>query len=123
MSNKLIYLAAPYSHKDPGVMQLRRAIIAHMAAKFMEQGHHVYSPITESACYAENSATLGGNWSTWSKHDRIMLIKCDEMWVLKLKGYDKSVGVQNEIAICNEPDVNLPIRYIEVEEYLKEVLS
>jgi len=42
----MIYLATPYSHDDPEVMEERFALVTATAAQLMLAGYVVYSPIT-----------------------------------------------------------------------------
>lgn len=74
------------------------------------KGLHVWSPITESHQYSQIMG-LNGSWDFWREHDLLMLSKCDELWVLKLRGWEKSVGVTAEIAAAKE--MNKPIIYVE----------
>ena len=43
-----IYLAGPYSHKDPLIREQRFKMLNKYAAHLMRQGHIVYSPISMS---------------------------------------------------------------------------
>jgi hypothetical protein len=36
-------------------------------------------------------------WADWGKHCRTLIERSDEVWVLKLEGWDTSVGVTEEV--------------------------
>lgn len=120
MDDKLIYIASPYSHKKRSVMALRKLIIDIIGSKLVEEGQHVFGPITESACYQQIS-DVPGNWDFWGAHDKLMLSKCDEMWVLLLHGWRKSVGVQAEIKFALEHQI--PIMYKDPVEIAPEIME
>lgn len=107
---KLIYLAAPYSHKDPEVVEARVAHIAKAAARLLlDTGHNVFSPISHSHLI-HVLAGLAGDWEFWCKIDTDWLERCDEVVVLTLPGWRESVGVTAEIKIAK--GLGLPIRYL-----------
>lgn len=98
---KLIYLACPYTHKDPTIREHRFEIANAVAAKLMASGLFVFSPISHThpiACAGE----LPKNWEFWKGYDEIMLSKCDVFLVINIPGWKESVGVQAEIALANE---------------------
>ena len=49
MSKLFVYLAAPYSHEDPKVMEARFHAINKQAARLMSEGYIVHSPISQNA--------------------------------------------------------------------------
>lgn len=115
---KLSYLASPFSHKDKWVMKLRWAIITAIGAKLISQKHHIFGPITESHSYAEFGVGESG-WQFWGEHDRLMISKCDEVLVVKMKGWEDSVGVNAEIQYAI--DKGIPLKFIEVTDVLPEI--
>lgn len=112
---ELIYLAGPYTHRTKSVMQWRCNALTKIAAIMVSEGRHVWSPITESHQY---SLVLGidGKWEYWKEHDLLMLSKCDTLYVAKLNGWEKSVGVAAEIEAAKE--LGMPIRYIDPLDYI-----
>jgi hypothetical protein len=92
----MIYLASPYSHPDPAVTQTRYVAVCKAAAKLMEKGHHVFSPIAHSFAIA----TAGGlhkGWEFWKKIDFEWIRMCGTVWVLCLPGWEESVGIEAEL--------------------------
>lgn len=97
----LIYLASPYTHKDPKVAEERFHKINRAAAKLMNEGHNVFSPI--SMCHPISMAhDLPTTWEFWKSLDYAFLSCSYKLVVLKLDGYKESVGVNAEIKIAKE---------------------
>lgn len=112
----LIYLACPYSHPNPAVVQARYHYVNKVAGVLMGRGQVVFSPITHSHVIAEEWA-LPRSWEFWREQDIEILKRCDLLVVLKIPGWEQSVGVTEEInaAIMNgmrvlhlDPEKDLP---------------
>ena len=101
MENKKIYLACPYSHADPDVMEARFLEVTRMAAILISNGCIVFSPITHSHCIAKYGK-LDADWSTWEEQDMPFIDWCDEVWILALEGFSESVGVTAETKYAKE---------------------
>ena len=106
----LIYLASPYHHADPEVMEQRFRQVARMAGRLMLDGHVVYSPIVHCHPIA-SMINLPRDWAFWERFDRTMLARCDAVWVVKLPGWESSKGVSAEMRIAEE--LGLPITWID----------
>jgi len=98
---KKIYLATPYSDPSSAIKFIRFNDVNMVAAKLMSQGYAVFSPISHNHPIAQ-SGNLPMGWEFWQEYDKIFLEWCDELWVLMLPGWKKSIGVQAEIKIANE---------------------
>ena len=95
---KKIYLATPYSHKDPVVREQRFLVVNKFAGELMKEGYVVFSPISHShpiSLCLGNSNSL--NHDFWLAQDETFLDWCDEMFILKQEGWEKSKGLQFEI--------------------------
>lgn len=101
MSHELIYLASPYTHEDPDVVEKR---VFDTEAKFVELfnlGKFVFAPTLY--CHAVSKTyALGGSYKIWRPFCLEMLRRCDKLCVLQLDGWDSSVGVLNEIRLARE---------------------
>jgi nucleoside 2-deoxyribosyltransferase len=104
----MIYLAAPYSHPEPSVREQRFRAACIAAARLIRAGHVIFSPISHGHPIAAYG--LPTDWWFWERHDREQLAQCDEVVVLTLDGWRKSVGVQAEIRIAGE--LGKPVRYL-----------
>jgi len=84
-----IYLAVPYSHKDPAVREERFNRVNSEAANLFTKGHMVFSPISHTHPIAL-AGDLPGNWEFWEAYDRTMIEWCDQVWVLAIEGWNES---------------------------------
>ncbi len=90
-----IYLATPYSHKDPAVRQARFEAVTKAAGELIAQGHHVFSPITHSHPIALAHPDMPTHHEYWRKFNESMIDWCDEVRVMP--GWEESIGVTAEI--------------------------
>lgn len=96
------YLAAPYSHQDPSIMHARFLAANRAAGKLMRDGKTVFSPISHSVPIAD---ALGGGHldrAFWMRTDLPLLDFCDRLIVLKLDGWQDSLGVTTEIQYAKD---------------------
>jgi hypothetical protein len=107
---KLIYLACPYSHKDPAVKVQRFEAVNKVAAKLMAEGNYIFSPISHTHPIAL-AGSLPGGWDYWEGYDRTIIACCCKIIVLRLPGWELSTGVQAEIKIGQE--LGIPVEYID----------
>ena len=98
---RLVYLASPYSHADPAVMEERFEAVCRAAAQMMASGEHIYSPIAHTHPIAVRG-DLPKDWTYWERYDRVMIAAADEVRVLQLPGWVESKGVNAEIEIGQE---------------------
>jgi hypothetical protein len=96
---KLLYLATPYTHPDPQIMRQRFELACIIAGELMKKGHYVFSPIAHSHPIALHS-TLGGAWAQWQDFCTLMVNRCDQLGIVTLSGWSKSVGIAEEAAIA-----------------------
>lgn len=108
--NNLIFISSPYTHESKDVINKRVEQVTRFCGKMMLKGYTVISPITYGHAILEYT-DMGGDWETWNKFCESLISKCDEMWVLKLDGWEESVGIQGEIVLCEI--YNIPIKYVE----------
>ena len=109
----MIYLATPYSHETPEVIQARFEQVTELAALMIADGEHVYSPITHCHPIAQ-TGLAGTDWEAWRDMDLYMLSVCGELWVLDIEGVAESVGVQAEIAEARL--MGIPVKRVKPED-------
>lgn len=115
---KLVYLASPYSHKDPKVMFKRYTAVTKAAAKLMQMYDVVFFlPITQSHHMVKLNSNMNGGWNYWKGVDLFMISRSDEVWVLQLDGWKESVGVTAEIEYAREQGIR--VRYFEPHSLLQ----
>jgi hypothetical protein len=103
-----LYLASPYTHNDPAVMEERYQKAAEMCAYLLRRGMYVYSPIVHCHELAKNF-DLPRDFSFWKGYNTAMLRHADKLLVLTIPGVSESVGVQEEISLA--ASLNLPTIY------------
>lgn len=97
----MIYLATPYSHPYSDVREARFHAVNKVAAKLMEAGHLVYSPISHFHPIKE-AGGLPGGWDYFERHDKYMIDCCKTVMVLVNDGVRVSVGVKAEVQYARQ---------------------
>lgn len=106
------YLATPYSHPDPEVVQERFKVACAAAARLIGNGEIVFSPIAHSHPIAQ-SASLPGNWEFWKRQDFRFLVGASRLLVVRAPGWEESVGVRKEIQLAK--DLGIPVEFCDPE--------
>lgn len=109
MSQKLIFVSSPYSHKDPEIVKRRVDQVCKFCAKKIAEGFIFFSPIAYGHLML-SYCPMPSDWEFWKNYCEGFLSKCDEMIVLMLPGWQVSIGVQEEIEFATKK--NIPISYI-----------
>lgn len=109
----LYYLACPYSHNSQEVIEQRMHLFGEMAAKLINQGLTIVSPLTNHLLIQQGH-DIAGNWEFWKNFSNQLLSKCECLLVYTLDGYLTSSGVQGEIEIAKQN--NIPIVYITLND-------
>lgn len=99
----MIYLASPYSHHDPEIREARFQAVCRVAGRLMRQGLLVFSPIAHTHPIAL-AGDLPKGWAYYERFDREMLEACQELWIVKLPGWEISTGILSEIEIAQTMD-------------------
>lgn len=112
----LVYLAAPYSDKDPDVKEQRIANFCLVDAKLSLNGYYTVSPLLKSLLF-RYTTKVPSTWEFWQQYSEELLKPCKKMFVIMLDGWKESEGVQAEIELANK--YNIEIEYINPGEYLR----
>ena len=91
-----IYLASPYSNKDPKIRESRVEAVNKKAAELMEAGNLVFSPLSHSHPISKYTKIDPCDNEFWLRQDLWILQHCDEFHILCLDGWKKSDGVEDE---------------------------
>jgi hypothetical protein len=108
---KLVYLASPYTHKNPAICEARflEAVFCCGWLMVHTKDTYFYSPIAHTHPIAVR-VKLPIEWEFWANFDECILSRCSELWVLTAPGWSRSTGVTAEIKIAEK--LNLPVRYV-----------
>lgn len=104
------FISSPYSGTDEE-REERARITAEVCGKLLRRDFHVISPAVHS-----HTITKAVQFSPEERRSLILdfglnlLRKASGMIVLEIEGWEKSFGVQAEIALCQE--LKIPIRYL-----------
>jgi hypothetical protein len=116
MKNKtLVYLATPYTHSDPAVVERRFNAVNRAAAQLMREGKHVFSPISHTHPIAI-AGDLPTTWEFWQEYDRAVLEHCCELVILMQDGWDESKGVAGECRIATE--LGIPVSFLYADPFV-----
>lgn len=126
MKNKpIIYLASPYSHKSRRIRNQRAAEIRKIMARIINEQDAIipFSPI--ALTHDLDRLCRDVRWV--EDFDKHLLARFDGMIIVKMPGWDTSVGIKKELNFCLEHRIPYayatPENIIEVCRHIKEVLK
>ena len=118
----LSYLACPYTQgSTPETTALRKWQILQerhqkaniVAGLLFERGYYIYSPISHGPVLEPHMAPeVADNWQRWMDHCYAMLEHCEEVFILRIRGWEKSLGIQAETQYAREH--GLPIYFVDL---------
>jgi len=95
-----IYLATPYSHPDAAVREQRYRTALFTAARQLEKGFNVYSPVVHCHPISVSPEGYEGTHARWMEHCLAMLAQADELLIVRMDGWEESKGVAMEKAFA-----------------------
>jgi hypothetical protein len=107
-----IYLASPYTPTGTETISDRVDAACKYAAKLMNDGYSVFSPIVHShyvADHLDEAKRLDHEF--WMQQDLAILRSAAKVIVLRLPGWDRSRGIAREIEAAKH--VNIPVEFHE----------
>lgn len=107
-SKPMIYVASPYSHPDPFVVDKRFQAVEQFTARLIGAGMLAYSPIAAFHHMARRYS-LPKDAIYWRAHNQHTMSHASELFVLRLPGWEESRGVQMEIDWADR--MGLPVSY------------
>ncbi len=103
----LTYLCSPYTHTHPAIREQRYEQAAKAAAQLMREGRLVYSPIVHGHPLTVADPELPSDFDFWMRHCYAMLRVCEQIIVLKLDGWEQSVGVRAEMEFALKAGIRI----------------
>jgi hypothetical protein len=110
----VIYLASPYSHADPDVMQQRFEDVRAATAALLAHDEIVYSPIVHGHAIA-TAHDLPATFDFWMRHCYAMLERADSLYVLQIDGWETSRGVRAEMDWWKKHRLGQRVKFLAVE--------
>lgn len=107
----MIYLASPYTHANPLVMERRFHCAAQATAFLMKDGATIFCPIVHChylACHFD----MPKDFDYWKEYNLKMLALAERLLVLTMDGWKESKGVSAEITFASENSIPTEFRYI-----------
>ena len=108
----LIFLSSPYFHHDEEIMQSRVIAVQRVAKNMLERGEIVLSPLIHNKSLTDMG--LKKNDKFWYDYSCEMLMRCDQVSVLRIPGWYSSAGVNQEISTARSLDI--PVKYTDPPE-------
>ena len=109
MTKPIFYLASPYTKYGQGTeAAFEEACKA--AGELMQRGMFVFSPIAHSHPIAVHAKIDKTDRSFWMPLSLAILFECDQLLVLKMPGWQESVGIIQEIRYAEK--LGKPISYL-----------
>lgn len=97
----MIYLASPYMHADPAVIERRVEIAAAVTMRMMNEAKRVYCPVVHGHSLQQISEVPASE-EAWVQHGLEMLAKCDSLVLLPLMGWTNSSGCFAECTLADK---------------------
>jgi len=91
----MIYLASPYTHEYPEIMQMRYEFVLDITAHLMKQGCVVFSPIV----HCHNIAIkhdLPRDFKFWQRYNEAAIDSCFGFMIAAIDGWKESTGIRSE---------------------------
>src|SRR5512139_3335222 len=95
----MFYLASPYSSADEEIKEHRYKLACIACAQLVRSGKVVYSPIVQCHSIAK-LMELPTGWDFWKDHCAFFISCSEGLIVLKLDGWESSVGVAAEVEMA-----------------------
>jgi len=108
------YLAAPYYHPDPAVVEKRMEYLYRYVAFRLKMGGIIFCPVVHCHELAVRH-NLPTEFSFWRNYNAAMLATAAKLQVLQLDGWDKSAGVGTEILLAQ--DLSIPLELVKPLEF------
>jgi hypothetical protein len=102
----MIYIASPYSHESVAIMQERFEQVRDFTAELIKSNVCAFSPIAHTHEMAQTNR-MPTDFQFWQDYCLSMLKKADKMVVLKIFGWEQSIGVAAEIEYCHQQGIEV----------------
>lgn len=106
-TNKLIFVSSPYTNPDEEIRQKNYQDVSEFTADLIEKGHVVFSPILFGHTVSNIKKGMPTDWDFWKNFCLSFLIKCDELIVYQMDGWDRSIGVKEEIEFAEKNGIKI----------------
>ncbi len=119
----MIYLCSPFTAKNPDgsfnleLQEERYNQITEITGKLQDRYQYAFiGPITQSHQTAKYMSKNSTEFKAWEIRDLTYISRCDEVWVVKLDGWEESRGVAAEIDFALS--LGMPVKSINPNMFL-----
>lgn len=105
--SKLVFISSPYSNPDENIKEENYKKVAKYATFLCKSGITAISPIVYGHELLKNDKSMSSDWSFWKDFCLSLMKKSDEIHVYKIDGWEKSVGVTEEIEFAKKQNINI----------------
>ncbi len=113
----MIYVATPYSHKDPEIVEQRVRIVNKYTTYLFNKGIFAFSPISHCHHLAMDYG-LPTDFKFWENYNKHMISLSEGVHFLEQRGWTESVGYNSEMRIVIELEKSYSIIHPETFEVL-----
>ena len=103
------YIASPYSHPLALIREERYLHVSYYLKQCLEKREWAYSPIVHCHELAK-TWDLPKDAGFWEEYNFVMLRNATRMKILRLEGWEESVGIRAELAEAQR--IHLPVIYV-----------
>ena len=104
------YLASPYHHNNPRIMQIRYEQACEATADLIKSGEVIFSPIAHNHWLAI-IYDMPRDHQFWLDYNLAILRRCDVLLILTLEGWKESRGIAAESTFAAQH--HIPIEFLE----------
>lgn len=110
-SGSIIYVASPFTHDDESIKEYRKQINEKVCSHLIKNGFCAISPIAYGCMLIDKHWLINDDFTYWELFCLTLLKKSDMMYIVRLDGWDKSIGVLSEIDFALKNSI--PIMFID----------
>ena len=115
MRSELSYIAAPYSHKDKSVIELRMQTLLKADSDLTVRLRKVtVTPLSKH--FILSFEDIPDDWGYWERYSKHLLDQCKEMIIIGIAGWDTSTGVAGEIEYARKLSIPVYLYNIDTKE-------
>lgn len=110
----MVYIASPYSDPMPDIVQDRYFKVMHFFSWLVKEPSYqksfIFSPIMHNHATALRYG-LPTDAQFWKQYNFQIITACTHVLILRIPGWDRSIGVRMEIDFCKEAGKTLMQAY------------
>ena len=106
---KKAFVSMPYSTTDEAVKRARVIMAKQFCNRIANEGYSPLCPVLVAESMTEYNPKFGEDFSydDWLNFSLTYLKGCDLMYILRLTGWEESVGVKAEIELANQLGIEI----------------